>query len=80
MDENGRFAFYAVAPGNYGLTADLPDELAANIGPVVQPRNRSARRGFGCTCRWDCQAVTDSFASRQQLYMSVFENFIVYCQ
>jgi hypothetical protein len=41
-DEHGRFVFYAVEPGTYGLTADLPDGLAADIGPVVVTETRGA--------------------------------------
>ena len=41
-DEHGRFVFYAVAPGTYGLTAVLPDGLTAGIGPVVVEETRGA--------------------------------------
>jgi len=41
-DENGRFAFYAIEPGTYTLTAVLLDGLAADIGPVVVTETRGA--------------------------------------
>lgn len=34
-DENGRFAFYGLAPGSYTLDVALPDGLTANAPPVV---------------------------------------------
>jgi len=48
-DENGRFAFYAVEPGSYSLTADLPDGLVADIGPVMVTETRGG--GGGCCGR-----------------------------
>jgi hypothetical protein len=45
-DEHGRFVFYAVAPGSYGLTADLPEGLTADIGSVTVTATRGAAVGI----------------------------------
>ncbi|MFO7536527.1 MAG: SdrD B-like domain-containing protein, partial [Chloroflexota bacterium] len=45
-DEHGRFAFYAVAPGSYGLTTDLPDGLTADMGSVMVSETRGAAVGI----------------------------------
>ncbi|MBE7529392.1 MAG: carboxypeptidase regulatory-like domain-containing protein [Ardenticatenaceae bacterium] len=41
-DGNGRYAFYGVAPGTYGVTAVLPNGLTAQIGPAVVSDGRGA--------------------------------------
>jgi hypothetical protein len=48
-DENDRFLFINVAPGSYGLTAELPDGLTAVIGPVVVTEGRGAAVGIAAT-------------------------------
>lgn len=51
-DKNGRFAFTHIAPGNYDVTAVLPDGLTAAMGEVVVLEGRgtavgiAARTGF----------------------------------
>jgi hypothetical protein len=46
VEGNGRFVFYQVEPGSYELTADLPDGLTADIGPVVVTETRGAVVGI----------------------------------
>lgn len=41
-DAEGRFSFYGVAPGTYGVTAVLPNGLTAQIGPAVVGEGRGA--------------------------------------
>jgi hypothetical protein len=48
-DEHGRFVFYQVEPGTYGLTAVLPNGLTADIGPVVVTVTRGAAVGIAAT-------------------------------
>jgi hypothetical protein len=45
-DEQGRFAFYGMAAGNYTLTANLPTGLTAHIGSVVVTAGRGAAIGI----------------------------------
>lgn len=45
-DGNGRFAFYGVAAGVYGVTAVLPAGLTAEVGPVVVGEGRGAVVGI----------------------------------
>ncbi|HUM69204.1 MAG TPA: SdrD B-like domain-containing protein, partial [Chloroflexota bacterium] len=41
-DAEGRFSFYGIAPGTYGVTAVLPNGLTAQIGPAVVGDGRGA--------------------------------------
>jgi hypothetical protein len=45
-DDNGRFAFYGLAAGTYGITAVLPAGLTAEVGSVVVSEGRGAVVGM----------------------------------
>jgi hypothetical protein len=45
-DRDGRFAFYAVPPGTYALTANLPAGLTAQIGALEVHEGRGIAAGI----------------------------------
>ncbi|MBK8990035.1 MAG: carboxypeptidase regulatory-like domain-containing protein [Chloroflexi bacterium] len=45
-DVAGRFSFYGVAAGTYGVTAVLPNGLTAQVGPAVVSNSRGAVVGI----------------------------------